>query len=364
MRNLASAAIGLIVSYVVLNFFGIVVLGLRFVAMNRTGRASKSHDWLCAVSLVFLIAYSIDTIIGTVFGDIGIHITEVPFNRLAIALKTFFVSQFFWAISISTFRLSILFLYTQLFKAADYFRYSAYMMITIVCLFFVGSITTTLRMCKPVQFSWDKKIVGGTCGDIGTAELAAAAFNLVLDVLIVLLPLPVVWRLRLPREKKISITITFAFGLIISGINLVRILKVLDCNIADFTFCTRDSAILTVGEMAVGIIAACVPLLGPVIFPRRYADSHPKKYNMLGNESTGRKITGSGEAYTYSHQPGNIHLGADEIELTASCALEPGRSAPAYSEVIANKGTKGPSSVSNVIDVNTKIEIVRGLSDD
>jgi hypothetical protein len=56
-------------------------------------------------------------------------------------------------------------------------------------------------------------MISGTCGDIATAEMAAAAFNLVLDVVIVLLPLPIVWKLQMPMQKKTGIMVTFALGL-------------------------------------------------------------------------------------------------------------------------------------------------------
>lgn len=56
-------------------------------------------------------------------------------------------------------------------------------------------------------------MIPGSCGDLAKAEMAAAAFNLVLDVLIVLLPVPIVWRLQLPKQKKVGITATFALGL-------------------------------------------------------------------------------------------------------------------------------------------------------
>lgn len=55
----------------------------------------------------------------------------------------------------------------------------------------------------------------------------------------------------------------------ISAINLARIIQVLRCSLNDFAYCTADAAILTVAEMAVGIIVSCVPMLGPVIFPER-----------------------------------------------------------------------------------------------
>ena len=126
-------------------------------------------------------------------------------------MQTFFASQFFWATSIASFRLSILHLYIEIFST-KLFRRCAYGSGCLVGLFYIGSITTTLRICEPIEFNWDKTITG-TCGNEGTAELVAAAINMVLDVLIVLLPLPVVWKLQMPTQKKIGVTVTFALGL-------------------------------------------------------------------------------------------------------------------------------------------------------
>jgi hypothetical protein len=128
-----------------------------------------------------------------------------------IATQNFFASQFFWAFSITTFRLAILLLYIEIFPTV-WFTYASYASASLVILFFIGSITTTLRLCKPVNFNWDKTIQG-SCGDEGTAELAAAAINMCLDFCIVLLPLPIVWRLQMSTHKKVAVTATFSMGL-------------------------------------------------------------------------------------------------------------------------------------------------------
>ncbi|KAL1970675.1 hypothetical protein VTN77DRAFT_4319 [Rasamsonia byssochlamydoides] len=268
MAHLVQKQIAVIVSYVVLNVVSIVAVGLRFYAISLLRRQIKVHDILCTVSLVGLLAYSIDTMIGTIDGGIGLHITQLTMPQLTIALKTFFASEFFWSISIASFRLSILCLYIQIFPT-PIIGYFAYASMTIVGLFFIGSIITILTICRPIAFTWDKTL-HGVCGDEATAELVAASFNMVLDVVIVLLPFPVVWKLQMAKQKKAAVLATFALGLSISGINLARIIKVLDCSLLDFTYCTADSAILTVAEMAVGIVVACVPTLGPVFYPHRH----------------------------------------------------------------------------------------------
>ncbi|GAP91121.1 putative integral membrane protein [Rosellinia necatrix] len=269
----------LIASYIVLDLLAIFAVALRFYAARLVGRETRSHDYFCVLSLVALLGYTTCTLIGTIDGGIGLHISEVSPAQLTIALKSFFASQFFWAISIASFRLAILLLYIEIFSVSKFFQWAVWASVAVVCAFFVGSIITTLTICRPIALNWDKTITNGTCGDIGVAELVAAAFNTVLDVVIVALPLPVIWRLQLPTHKKVAITVTFGLGLGISAINLVRVYKVISCNLTDFTYCTLDSAILTVAEMGVGITVACVPSLAPLI--RRPSDKTQRRRKQL-----------------------------------------------------------------------------------
>ena len=51
----------------------------------------------------------------------------------------------------------------------------------------------------------------------------------------------------------------------------------LNCPIEDIIYCTRDNAIFTAAEMAVGVIVACVPTLG-VLLPSRWENSRKARY--------------------------------------------------------------------------------------
>jgi hypothetical protein len=82
-----------------------------------------------------------------------------------------------------------------------------------VCGFFIATIAAILRICVPIQLNWNLS-VKGTCGQDGTAELAAAGFNLALDVVIVLLPFPVIWGLHMSAQKKVAVMATFALSVL------------------------------------------------------------------------------------------------------------------------------------------------------
>jgi hypothetical protein len=43
-------------------------------------------------------------------------------------------------------------------------------------------------------------------------EIASVVVNLVLDSAVVLVPVPVVWKLQMPRNKKLGVTAMFSLG--------------------------------------------------------------------------------------------------------------------------------------------------------
>jgi hypothetical protein len=83
---------------------------------------------------------------------------------------------------------------------------------TLVVMFFIGGWATILRICKPIEFNWDKSI-DGTCGDEDAANTGSAVINATLDVVIVGLPFPIVWKLQMATQKKVAISVTFLLGL-------------------------------------------------------------------------------------------------------------------------------------------------------
>ena len=68
-------------------------------------------------------------------------------------------------------------------------------------------------ICRPLAFQWDKTI-DGVCGNQRMAFLVPGVINLVLDLLIISLPMPVLWTLRMRTAKKVATSIVFGIGLV------------------------------------------------------------------------------------------------------------------------------------------------------
>ncbi|OQE42300.1 hypothetical protein PENCOP_c004G00793 [Penicillium coprophilum] len=105
-----------------------------------------------------------------------------------------------------------------------------------------------------------------------------------IDLGVVLLPLPIVWRLQMSSRKKTGVTASFAIGILTAGINLGRIIQTKLCPADDLVYCLRDASIFIMAEMTAGILVACVPTFGPLMFRRRNVYSaRPRDLPTIGS---------------------------------------------------------------------------------
>ena len=86
-------------------------------------------------------------------------------------------------------------------------------MVVLSLAYFVSVVLESFLFCRPVAYNWNKSI-DGTCKDPSLGYLLAAITNLLIDVIIVFLPLPLLWKLQMQLTKKIAITGMFSLGLV------------------------------------------------------------------------------------------------------------------------------------------------------
>ena len=75
-------------------------------------------------------------------------------------------------------------------------------------------ISTTLVAifaCTPVQAFYDLS-VPGTCIDSVKFYWASATLNVITDLIVLILPIPLVWKLRIPTKRKVGISLIFIAG--------------------------------------------------------------------------------------------------------------------------------------------------------
>lgn len=65
--------------------------------------------------------------------------------------------------------------------------------------------------CTPVALIWDKGL-DGTCINQNAVTFVGAIFSIVEDIIIFILPMPLVFKLQLGRGRRVSLIVMFGLG--------------------------------------------------------------------------------------------------------------------------------------------------------
>ncbi|KAI1642805.1 uncharacterized protein F4817DRAFT_351738 [Daldinia loculata] len=123
----------------------------------------------------------------------------------------------------------------------------------------------TFLLCKPVQYTWDKSIQDGKCPGQMISFIVTGITNLALDILVVLLPMPMLFRLHMSLAKKFVIVIMFGVGAVIWVVSILRIISLFELDLDDPTYSATTEVIYSALEPALGVINACVPIIKPAV---------------------------------------------------------------------------------------------------
>jgi hypothetical protein len=106
-------------------------------------------------------------------------------------------------------KLSILFLYLRLFQINKVFVKVCYGMMGFVVAWGVAVLFTTIFQCNPVKAAWDKSILGATCFNLADFIIGSNVPNIVADAVIIALPIPMFWSLKLSLTRKLGLIALF-----------------------------------------------------------------------------------------------------------------------------------------------------------
>ena len=178
----------------------------------------RSGPWLSYVSGTFLrltvslqafnIAYSVGLVARVPYG-MGKHFWDVtPQEFFPNYLKWFLVVASLYVQVLWAFKMAILMLYLRLFSANRRFKTATLAVIAFVTLYSWVSVFTLIFACRPINKFWDPT-VDGTCVNLYVTAVFFAALNVLSDIIIFILPLPLVWALHMNKRVRVGLAFVF-----------------------------------------------------------------------------------------------------------------------------------------------------------
>ncbi|KAI1361990.1 hypothetical protein F5Y08DRAFT_342090 [Xylaria arbuscula] len=331
---------GLYAIFIVFTILPIIAVTLRIVARIITRQKLRLDDWLIVVAAALCIVQLAFLIEAIIYG-LGKHAQVVPLPSIAPYLMYTYLSELYYAIDVTLIKLSILTLYLRLFNVNPYFKGSCYFMMGFVLAWGIAVLFTTIFQCQPVSAAWDKSIANFKCFVLADFVIGSNVPNILADAVIIALPLPLLWSLKLSLTRKTGLIALFLVAAITTVISLLRVIFNAKINTDDPTWNFVTVAILSTIEVNVGITCACMPVIYPLF--RFFVDKRIMSQTQKSSKD---------RSYVYGRQSSRAR------QRLGSTDREPSDSSQLWS---ASGGVDNSSKVGNEIPMN-RIMVTHDLS--
>lgn len=108
---------------------------------------------------------------------------------------------------------SMLLFYTRLFGISRPFRYTCYTLMALVTGYCTAMILANIFQCRPIHAGWDF-FYPGHCASLQNITVATGVLNILSDVAIVIVPIPVILKLQLRPAKMFGLLAIFSSGVL------------------------------------------------------------------------------------------------------------------------------------------------------
>ncbi|KAL1620177.1 hypothetical protein SLS56_009807 [Neofusicoccum ribis] len=256
-------------------------------------------DYSITVAMAFLVGFSALSTELAKHG-LGKDIWTIPFDSITYILLIYFVDELLYLVIISMTKISILFFYLRIFPDKS-FRKMVYVVMGFCVAYMVVFLIVSIFQCHPVKaawYHWDGSY-HGACNNVNAQGWAAAVFNIILDISVLLLPLRQLTKLVMTWKKKIQLMLMFCVGGFVTIVSVLRLETLFHfANSSNFTWTSAPFGYWSTIEMDVGIICACMPAAQALlkrIWPAVFGSTVTKSTGKSSNTGNSNHIESHGK---------------------------------------------------------------------
>ncbi|KAJ5182546.1 hypothetical protein N7492_000162 [Penicillium capsulatum] len=232
---------------------------LRFYVRFHTRRVPWYDDYSALLGSLLTLAYASIMIAQTRWGQ-GLTARYLPPENVEMFSKIQYAGGPVYTLDLLFFKLALLTSYLRIGGFVSTYRK---IIVGVIAAVVLNQLICTLVMCLvclPVAKQWNPNL-DGRCLNQVQFYYGLAGTSIGFDVMIIILPLPVLWRLRLGLKEKVVLTFIFVLGFFVTIIQIIRILSVK--NLKTYTD-SKDLILWSIIEVSLGAIISCIPTYGPL----------------------------------------------------------------------------------------------------
>ncbi|TGJ86024.1 hypothetical protein E0Z10_g2753 [Xylaria hypoxylon] len=260
---LAAAIVTLIISW--------LSVALRTYVRAGLTKSFQVDDWVMLAGLAnFTISCSF-IFAGISFG-LGKHNKALSQHDEIEALKYQALATASYVSNMWLIKLSIgLFLYRLAVQKS--YKYVLGISIIIVGVWSLALFFWNIFQCTPVAAQWDYTILTSdpkshcvSVDEVVSAAYALSALTILSDFLYALIPIPMIWQVKMTSQTKLSVIAVLSLGVFASIATLIRLRFLADLtDVSDILHAGTDAMIWTLVEPGIAISAASLATIRPLL---------------------------------------------------------------------------------------------------
>ncbi|KAF2641565.1 hypothetical protein P280DRAFT_426256 [Massarina eburnea CBS 473.64] len=181
-----------------------------------------SDDWCLLMSWIFSIPVQFLITYRAPAGLIGIHAWELTGHQLNTVAKITLTTTVLYSPALAFAKLSFLCLYLNL-NPGKGFRTGVYLTMLVVIGSCVSIVFSLLLACRPFAKNIDVTVREGQCLNKAALYIATGVLNMITDIMVLILPIPMVLGLKMAKSRKIMVILLFSVGSITCITSAVRV---------------------------------------------------------------------------------------------------------------------------------------------
>ncbi|MCJ1449715.1 hypothetical protein MMC28_000043 [Mycoblastus sanguinarius] len=195
---------------------------------------------------------------------LGKHVETVGLSGAIFYVHTLYFNGLLYNVCLPLVKVSVLCFYRRIFSITKRTRQVLWITTGVTVAWCISMVTACLLECVPVNAIWTPTIKG-KCIDVLKFYYGSAGSSIVLDFALLVIPVPLVWRLHMDWSHKVALSTTFLLGYlnpVISFVRLAYLIKVgPKIKDPDVTWNYFDLSAWSIAEVSVALISAHIPSL-------------------------------------------------------------------------------------------------------
>lgn len=212
-------------------WLALLIMALRLWGRKYVRQSFNRGDYLtmaaCACALIRLGMIHVVLIWGTnnmtAAQRANHHFTPTDIYQREVGSKLTITNRVFYNSYLWLQKLVLLDLYQRLIQDLPYEKWLIRAYLVVFFLTYTTVQVVTFAECKPFYLYWQVIPAPGPCAEAQVQLIALGVLNIVTDFMLIILPLPVIFKLKAPTSRKAQLIILFTLGIFIILITIIRL---------------------------------------------------------------------------------------------------------------------------------------------